>query len=74
VSYQRVKGEDAEAILRDTHKLTEDQARRMLGTARDLGRVNFPVKGGYDVLGVKYAAGWYFIGPPDFTSTKRGNH
>jgi hypothetical protein len=74
VSYQRVNREDGETILRRDHKLTEEQAGRNLGFARLFGRINFPVNGGYDLLGIKYAAGWYFIGPPDFSSPKRGNH
>jgi hypothetical protein len=71
VSYRRVKGEAAETILIDEYELTEEQAGRMLATAHTLGRVNFPIKDGWDLLGVKYAAGWFFIGPPDMSTPKK---
>lgn len=65
-------GQAAYDELTDTHKLTDEQARRMLRVARDYGLVNFPINDYTDFMSVKYQAEdrKFVLGDADFSDLK----
>lgn len=70
MSTQVLKGQAAlESLV--ARGMPDWQAKKVLATARLYGLYNFPIDGGYSVMGAKYIEGHFHLGDADFSGVTR---